>query len=91
DRISVDPILVGDMPKDMPPEGSLFTDTLNFTRGTTRSEIIDRMIASQKKLVDEAWAKRNPDLPVKDKNEFVTLASIVEKETGIASERPHVA
>ena len=91
DRISADPTLVGDMPKDMPPEGSLFTDTLNFTRGTTRSEIIDRMVASQKKLVDEAWAKRNPDLPVKDKNEFVTLASIVEKETGIASERPHVA
>jgi len=91
DRISADPTLVGDMPKDMPPEGSLFTDTLNFTRGTTRSEIIDRMVASQKKLVDEAWAKRNSDLPVKDKNEFVTLASIVEKETGIASERPHVA
>jgi UPF0755 protein len=91
DRISADPTLIGDMPKDMPPEGSLFTDTLNFTRGTTRSEIIDRMVASQKKLVDEAWAKRNPDLPVKDKNEFVTLASIVEKETGIASERPHVA
>ncbi len=91
DRISADPTLVGDMPKDMPPEGSLFTDTLNFTRGTTRSEIIDRMVASQKKLVDDAWAKRNSDLPVKDKNEFVTLASIVEKETGIASERPHVA
>lgn len=91
DRISADPTLVGDMPKDMPPEGSLFTDTLNFTRGTTRSEIIDRMVASQKKLVDDAWAKRSSDLPIKDKNEFVTLASIVEKETGIASERPHVA
>ncbi|MEJ5018627.1 endolytic transglycosylase MltG [Ochrobactrum vermis] len=91
DRISTDPTLVGDMPKDMPPEGALFTDTLNFTRGTTRAEIIDRMITSQKKLVDDAWAKRGPDLPIKDKNEFVTLASIVEKETGIASERPHVA
>ena len=91
DRISADPILVGDMPREMPPEGSLFTDTLNFTRGTTRSEIIERMIASQQKLVDDAWAKRNPNLPIKDKNEFVTLASIVEKETGIASERPHVA
>jgi len=91
DRISADPTLVGDMPKDMPPEGSLFTDTLNFTRGTTRSEIIDRMVSSQKKLVDDAWAKRGSDLPIKDKNEFVTLASIVEKETGIASERPHVA
>jgi len=91
DRISTDPILVGDMPKDMPPEGGLFTDTLNFTRGTTREEIISRMIASQQKLIDETWAKRRADLPVKDKNEFVTLASIVEKETGIASERPHVA
>lgn len=91
DRISADPILVGDMPKEMPPEGGLFTDTLNFTRGTTREEIINRMIASQQKLIDETWEKRRPDLPIKDKNEFVTLASIVEKETGIASERPHVA
>lgn len=91
DRIEADPILVGDMPQDMPSEGSLFTDTLNFTRGTSREEIIKRMIASQEKLIDEAWAKRRPDLPVKDRNEFVTLASIVEKETGIAAERPHVA
>lgn len=91
DRIEADPILVGDMPQDMPPEGSLFTDTLHFSRGTTREEIIKRMIASQEKLIDETWAKRRADLPVKDKNEFVTLASIVEKETGIASERPHVA
>ncbi|WP_343313766.1 endolytic transglycosylase MltG [Brucella sp. BE17] len=91
DRIEADPILVGDMPKDMPPEGSLFTDTLHFTRGTTREEIIKRMITSQEQLIDEAWAKRRPDLPIKDRNEFVTLASIVEKETGIAAERPHVA
>lgn len=91
DRISADPILVGDMPKEMPAEGALFTDTLNFTRGSSREEIINRMIASQQKLIDDTWAKRRADLPVKDKNEFVTLASIVEKETGIASERPHVA
>lgn len=91
DRIEADPILAGDMPQDMPPEGSLFTDTLHFTRGTTREEIIKRMIASQEKLIDETWAKRRADLPVKTRNEFVTLASIVEKETGIASERPHVA
>lgn len=91
DRISADPTLIGDMPKEMPAEGGLFTDTLNFTRGTSREEIISRMIASQQKLIDDTWAKRRADLPVKDKNEFVTLASIVEKETGIASERPHVA
>lgn len=91
DRIQNNDILIGEMPKTMPAEGSLFTDTLNFTRGTTRSELIERMVAAQKKLVDETWAKRQPDLPIKDRNEFVTLASIVEKETGIASERPHVA
>ncbi len=91
DRIAADPILVGEMPKTMPPEGSLFTDTLNFTRGTTRGEIVERMLASQKKLVDEIWAARKPGLPLRDKNELVTLASIVEKETGIAAERPHVA
>ncbi|MFC0245149.1 endolytic transglycosylase MltG [Falsochrobactrum ovis] len=91
DRIESDPILIGDMPKELPPEGMIFADTPNFTRGTTRAEIIDRMIASQQKLIDEIWEKRRPDLPIKDKNEFVTLASIVEKETGIASERPHVA
>ena len=91
DRIAANEILVGPMPSQLPAEGSLFTDTLHFTRGTTRVELVDRMIASQKKLVAEAWAARQPDLPVRDINEFVTLASIVEKETGIAAERPHVA
>jgi len=91
DRIAADPMLSGPMPKEMPPEGSLFTDTLNFTRGTPRTEIIERMMAAQKKLVDELWASRKPGLPLKDENQFVTLASIVEKETGIAAERPHVA
>ncbi|YBV97992.1 endolytic transglycosylase MltG [Phyllobacteriaceae bacterium JZ32] len=91
DRISANDVLVGDMPAELPPEGSLFADTLRFTRGTTRQEIVNKLQAEQKKLVDEIWAKRNADLPLKNVNEFVTLASIVEKETGIASERPHVA
>ncbi|MGU3574842.1 endolytic transglycosylase MltG [Brucellaceae bacterium C25G] len=91
DRIQSNEILVGDMPKDKPDEGMIFTDTLHFTRGTTRAEMVERMVASQKKLVGEIWEKRQKDLPVKDINEFVTLASIVEKETGVAAERPHVA
>lgn len=91
DRISNNPILIGDMPKQMPAEGSMFTDTLHFSRGTTRTEIIDRMLASQKKMISDIWASRQADLPIKDMNEFVTLASIVEKETGVAAERPHVA
>lgn len=91
DRIRDNEILVGDMPEELPAEGSLFTDTLHFTRGTTRIEIIERMKAAQTQLIETLWASRDPDIPVKNINEFVTLASIVEKETGIASERPHVA
>jgi UPF0755 protein len=90
-RIAADDILVGGMPAEMPPEGSLAADTQRFTRGTTRQQVIDRMVAEQKKLVQEIWAKRAPDLPLKDVNEFVTLASIVEKETGVPEERPRVA
>jgi UPF0755 protein len=91
DRVAKDDVLVGEMPAEMPPEGSLAADTQQFTRGATRQEIIDRMKAEQKKLVRSIWEKRAPDLPLKDINEFVTLASIVEKETGVPEERPRVA
>ncbi|WP_420962230.1 endolytic transglycosylase MltG [Brucella sp. IR073] len=91
DRIAANEALTGDMPATLPPEGSLFADTLRFTRGTTRQEIVNKLQAEQKKLVDEIWASRNPDLPLKTIDEFVTLASIVEKETGIDAERPRVA
>ena len=74
------------MPAELPPEGSLAADTQKFTRGATRQQIIDKMLADQKKLVESIWNRRAPDLPIADINEFVTLASIVEKETGIASE-----
>ncbi|MBX8784843.1 endolytic transglycosylase MltG [Ochrobactrum sp. GRS2] len=91
DRIANSELLSGDLPKELPVEGSLVADTLSFTRGTPREEVVNRLKTAQAKLVDEVWAKRRDGLPVKDKNEFVTLASIVEKETGVASERPHVA
>ena len=91
DRLAANDILVGELPKNFPPEGSLMADTVNFTRGTTREQIIKRLRDGQQKLIADIWAKRAPDLPLKNINEFVTLASIVEKETGIASERPQVA
>ncbi len=90
-RIAEHEVLVGDMPTEMPPEGSLAADTQRFTRGATRQQIIDKMLAHQKRLVEEVWERRVPGLPVADINEFVTLASIVEKETGRADERPRVA
>ena len=91
DRLAANDVLVGSLPKVLPPEGSLMANTVNFIRGTTREQIVKRLRDGQQKLVADIWAKRAPDLPIKNINEFVTLASIVEKETGIATERPQVA
>lgn len=90
ERIAEADVLTGEMP-DMLPEGTLRPDTYLVQRGATRKELVQRMKEAQDNLVAEIWAKRDPDLPVKDVGEFITLASIVERETGIASERPHVA
>ncbi len=90
-RIADEPALSGAMPTDIPPEGSLAADTQRFTRGADRKAMIAKMQSQQKELIDEVWAKRSPDLLIDDVNEFVTLASIVEKETGINDERPRVA
>ncbi|WP_394706158.1 endolytic transglycosylase MltG [uncultured Martelella sp.] len=91
DRLAADPNLSGDLPEELPPEGSLMPQTYRFSRGTDRTEIIDQMREGQQQLIDEIWLKRDQGLPIDNKEDFVTLASIVEKETGIASERPQVA
>src|SRR5690606_27702531 len=75
----------------IPPEGSLLPDTYRFTRGTTRQQIIDQMMAAQAKLLEEIWERRAENIPVSTPEELVILASIVEKETGRADERPRVA
>jgi len=90
-RIAQTEELSGEMPVELPPEGSLAADTQRFTRGMPRQAIIDKMVEDQKKLVDSVWQTRSSDLPINDVGEFVTLASIVEKETGVAAERPRVA
>jgi UPF0755 protein len=90
-RLSGDPVLEGDLPVQVPAEGTLRPDTYKFSRGTKRAEIVAQMAAAQKQLVDQIWEKRDPDLPIASRDEFVTLASIVEKETGIADERSRVA
>jgi UPF0755 protein len=90
-RIAEHEALTGDMPSDIPPEGMLAADTQRFTRGAERKQIIDKMLAHQKDLVEEIWARRAPDLPLTNINEFITLASIVEKETGKGDERSRVA
>jgi UPF0755 protein len=89
-RLREDESLVGDI-ANVPGEGWLAPDTYKFTRGATRQQIVDQMERAQRRLVEAAWERRAPDLPVSTLEEFVTLASIVEKETGKADERPRVA
>lgn len=75
----------------VPIEGSIKPDTYVYRRGLTRDKLLADMKEAESKMVEELWAARPADTILKTKDEFVTLASIVEKETGIAEERPQVA
>ncbi len=90
DRLNLDPVLTGEI-VEIPPEGSLLPETYKFTRGATRQQMLDQMMRAQERAVAEVWARRAPGLPIETPEELVTLASIVEKETGRADERPRVA
>ena len=85
-----DEVLEGKI-EEIPAEGSLAPDTYFVQRGEDRAAVVERMKQAQLELLEELWAARAPDLPVKTKEEALILASIVEKETGVASERPQVA
>ncbi len=73
------------------PEGLFFPDTYVFTRGTTDLEIYKRAYRAMQKRLDDGWAGRTADLPFATAYEALTLASIVEKETGRAEDRPQIA
>ena len=90
DRMRENDILVGDL-KNIPPEGSLMPDTYKFARGTTREQLVRTMQQEAKRVVNDVWANRESATPIHTPYELVTLASIVEKETGKADERPRVA
>ncbi|MDE2385403.1 MAG: endolytic transglycosylase MltG [Alphaproteobacteria bacterium] len=75
----------------VPDEGALLPDTYIVTRGYPRDKLLAEMAAAQTKLLDQEWPRLSADSPIKTKNDLVTLASIVEKETGVAEERPMVA
>lgn len=75
----------------VPPEGSIMPDTYEVTRGETREEVLDEMRAEHDALMADLWPHRQPGLPFTTQLEAETLASIVEKETGIPAERAHVA
>jgi UPF0755 protein len=90
-RIAANEALTGEMPDEMPQEGAMMADTERFTRGMSRKALVDKLVAQQEALVQQIWERRRPDLPLENINEFVTLASIVEKETAVADERPRIA
>jgi UPF0755 protein len=77
--------------REIPREGTLLPETYKFPRGTSREQVIQRMQQAQKRVLAEIWERRSPDLPVKSPDQLVTLASIVEKETGKPDERSRVA
>jgi len=89
ERLMAEPLLTGDIP--VPPEGSILPDSYDFQRGETRTAVVQRMQAAMTKELAALWAKRSPDTVAKTPQEAVTLASIVEKETGVPSERKMVA
>src|SRR6187549_3820913 len=77
--------------REIPREGTLLPETYKFPRGTTREQVIQRMQQTQKRVLAEIWERRNPDVLVKSPEQLITLASIIEKETGRADERSRVA
>ena len=72
-------------------DGWLYPDTYNYTPNSTDLELLQRAAERMKKALDKAWNERDKDLPLENSYEMLILASIVEKETGIAAERPQIA
>jgi UPF0755 protein len=73
------------------PEGRFFPDTYRFAAKTTDVEILGLAYNAMQRVLDDAWQKRSTDLPFQTPYEALTLASIVEKETGLPTERPKIA
>jgi len=82
-------VLNGDV--DVPAEGSLFPETYHLPRGTLRADFIAQMQKAQSDVLAALWPKRDANLPIKTPQEALILASIVEKETALDSERPLIA
>ncbi|HWP19797.1 MAG TPA: endolytic transglycosylase MltG [Burkholderiaceae bacterium] len=73
------------------PEGRFFPDTYAYSRGSTDLAVLQRAYRAMDKRLEEVWAQRSPGLPLRSPDEALVLASIVEKETGLESDRAQVA
>jgi UPF0755 protein len=89
ERLMAEPLLTGSIP--VPAEGSVLPESYDFERGETRAAVLGRMQQAMTRTIGELWPRRGPNAVVKTKQEAVTLASIVEKETAEPDERPMIA
>ena len=89
ERLMAQPFLTGEVA--MPEEGSVLPDSYDFERGESRQSVLRRMQAAMSTTVQELWAKRSKNIAVSTPEEALSLAAIVEKETGQPSERRLVA
>jgi UPF0755 protein len=89
ERLNAEPLLTGSIP--VPEEGSVLPESYDFERGETRAAVLARMQKAMADTIAELWPKRAPTTVAKSPQQAVTLASIVEKETGVARERRMVA
>jgi len=89
EKLAAIPELIGEAP--LPAEGSVLPNSYDWQSGETRAAVLKRMTDAMDRELDALWARGAANCPVRSQEEAVTLASIVEKETGKASERPMVA
>jgi UPF0755 protein len=90
DKLNKDDKLAGTL-TSIPPEGGILPQTYDYEPGASRQSVLDQMVTAQQKAVADVWATHDPTLPISTPDQLVILASIVEKETGVAGERGHVA
>lgn len=90
ERLKAEENLSGEV-SQIPAEGSLLPETYSIEKGMQRQELLMRMQAKQKQVLDAAWERRQPESPLKAPQEAVILASIIEKETGRADERERIS
>ncbi|MFK7874201.1 MAG: endolytic transglycosylase MltG [Paracoccaceae bacterium] len=83
-------VLTGDV-ADIPPEGALAPDSYEVRPGEDREDLLSRMQEAQVDRISEVWATRDDSVPLESPEQLLTLASIIEKETGVAEERGQVA
>lgn len=89
ERLMAEPLLTGEI--DVPAEGSILPESYAFERGESRANVVKRMQDAMRNVLDNAWKNRKENIAVSSPQEAIILASIVEKETGIGSERRKVA